>query len=355
MLRPILPAAVAALLLAGCRADLGGPGPSGGSTRPFYMGFSGFPPRIDQDVAIQALEAWTRRADIAIVHEELPWTDLLAGVAPDTILRREKDGLINYYRAKGLKLVFIADPNDGLARQSEAPRLRALGRSFTEPAVQAVYREWILAFVRRFRPEYVGLVAETNLIRIAAPAPLYQAIVAAAGTTAAAVKALPNPPKLFVSVQVEAAWGKLVGGPYLGIEQDFVDFPFLELLGLSSYPYFGWPDQDQLPTDYYRRPLNGRRVPVMIVEGGWASQSAAGFTTSPATQARYFRRQLALLAETTAIGWLQLAPTDIDLPSFPADIRESIRPFASLGVYDVELRAKPALAVWDSVFALPRK
>ena len=30
-------------------------------------------------------------------------------------------------------------------------------------------------------------------------------------------------------------------------------------------------------------------------------------------------------------------------------------PFASLGVYDVQLRPKPALAVWDSVFALPRK
>ncbi len=346
---------VVALGLAGCAGDPGGPQPPAQPTRSFYLGFSGFPPRLDQDVAVQALEAWTRRADIAIVHEELPWTDLLAGVAPDTILRREKDGLIGYYRAKGLKLVFIADPNDGLSRGQEAPRLRALGRSFTEPAVQAAYREWILAFVRRFHPEYVGLVAETNLIRIAAPMPLYQAIVAAARVTATAVKALPSPPKLFVSVQVEVAWGKLVNQPYLGIEQDFADFPFVELLGLSSYPYFGWSDPDQLPTDYYRRILNGRSLPVMVVEGGWSSASVLNLTSSPATQAKYFRRHLELLSQTTAIGWLQLAPTDLDLPFFPADLRDAIRPFASLGVFDAALRPKPALAVWDSVFALPRR
>ena len=345
---------MAAVVLAGCQAD--GNGPQGsGSSRSFYLGFSGFPPRLDQDVAVQAIEAWTRRADIAIVHEELPWTDLLAGVAPDTILRREKDGLIGYYRAKGLKLVFIADPNDGLSRGEEAPRLRALGRSFTEPAVQAVYRDWVLAFVRRFHPEYVGLVAETNLIRIAAPAPLYQAIVAAARATAPAVKALPSPPQLFVSVQVEVAWGKLVNQPYLGVEQDFADFPFLELLGLSSYPYFGWPDPDQIPADYYRRILNGRNLPVMVVEGGWTSEPVLNITSTPAVQAKYFRRQLELLARTSAIGWLQLAPTDLDLPFFPAELREAIRPFASLGVFDAQLRPKPALAVWDSVFALPRR
>lgn len=348
---------VVALVLAGCQTEPSGPPdpPPGPASRSFYLGFSGFPPRPELEVAVRALNAWSPRADIAIVHEELPWTELLAGVVPDSILKREKDGLVDYYRAKGMKLVFIADPNDGLAREKEAPRLRALGRHFAEPAVQAVYRAWVLAFVRRYRPEYVGLVAETNLIRLIAPASLYQAIVAAARATAAELKALPNPPKLFVSVQVETAWGKLVGGPYLGVDQDFVDFPFLELLGLSSYPYFGWSDPDQMPADYYRRILNGRTTPVMVVEGGWASEPAASFASTPAVQAKYFRRQLVMLAQTTAIGWLQLAPTDIDLPFFPADLRESIRPFATLGVFDPQLRPKPALAVWDSVFALPRR
>jgi hypothetical protein len=318
------------------------------------MGFSGFPPRPDFDVAVRAIEAWTQRADIAIVHEELPWTELLAGVAPDSILRPSKDDLIAYYRAKGLALVFIADANDGLAREREAPGLRAAGRSITEPAVQRLYRDWIQAFVRRYRPEYVGLAAETNLIRVAAPRSLYDAVVAVANASAGDLRSLPNPPRLFVSIQVEVAWGKLINQPYQGIEIDFRDFPFLDLVGLSSYPYFVWTDPADLPANYYSRLLEGRALEVMIVEGGWASASAAGFTADPVEQANYFRRQRTLLELTDPVAWLQLAPTDIDVASFPADLQESIRPFASLGVFDADLRPKPALAVWDSLYRLPR-
>ncbi len=319
------------------------------------MGFSGLPPRIDQTVAVQALEIWTRRADIAIVHEELPWTELLAGTPPDSILAREKDGLIQYYRAKGLALVFVADATDGLAREKEAPQLRAAGRSLTEPAVQRLYRDWILAFVRRYRPEYVGLAAETNLIRVAAPRPVYDALVTVVNAAAADLAALPSPPRRFISIQVEVGWGKLVNTPYQGIETDFADFPFIDLLGLSSYPYFGWSDPAQMPDDYYSRLLGGRSMPVMVVEGGWASGSSTSFTSSPAVQARYLARQAALLERTTVLGWLQLTPTDIDLGSFPADLRDQLTPFATLGVLDVNLAAKPALAVWDSLFSRPRR
>jgi len=121
MTKPIL---AVMLLVAGCGSS-DSTGPAG--TRSYSMGFSGFPPRLDQQIAVRALEAWSTRADIAIVHEELPWTDLLAGVPPESILGPSKDGLIAYYRGKGFKLVFIADANDGLSREKEAPHLRAAG------------------------------------------------------------------------------------------------------------------------------------------------------------------------------------------------------------------------------------
>lgn len=345
---------VAAAIVA-CGSGGTGPDPGPGPAREYRMGFSGFPPRPDFEVAVQALERWTPRADVAIVHEELPWTELLAGVAPDSILRRDKDGLIQYYRGKGLALVFIADATDGLSRGEDPPQLRALGRSFTEPAVQHHYRAWIRAFVSRYQPEHVGLLAETNLIRLAAPPALYQAAVAAANQAAAELRAGPARPRLFVSVQVEVAWGRFTSQPFQGIEQDFADFPFLELLGLSSYPYFVWSDPADLPLDYYARLLGGRALPVMIVEGGWASESAAGFTSTPARQAAYFRRQARLLEPVDALAWIQLAPTDLQVSSFPAHLQAAIRPFSRLGVLDTALAAKPALVVWDSLFALPRR
>ena len=346
----ILSIALIAMCSSGCGAD--SVGPSDPPTRPFKMGFSALPPRLDQNVLVQSLELWTRRADLAIVHEELPWTDLLAGVPSDSILAREKDGLIAYYRGKGLGLVFVADGNDGLSRGEEAPKLRALGRSIAEPAVQQRYREYIAAFVRRYHPEYVGLAAETNLIRVAAPPALYRGVVSAANGAAADLASVPSRPRLFVSVQVEVAWGKLVNTPYQGIATDFTDFPFVELIGLSSYPYFGWSDPADLPPDYYSRLMTGHPLPVMVVEGGWASASHAGFSTSLAKQAAYFRRQAALLTAIGAVAWLQLAPTDIDLNAFPAEVRTQVAPFTSLGVYDANLAPKPALAVWDSLFRL---
>jgi hypothetical protein len=342
------------LLLLAVACDSGDPTPPADS-RAFRMGFSNFPPRLDQAVAIQALQAWATRADIAIVHEELPWTGLLAGTPPDTILAHEKDDLIGFYRSRNLALVFVADADDGLARDREAPQLRALGRSIAEPEVQARYREYIRAFVRRYHPEYVGLAAETNLIRYAAPPTLYHGVVQVANAAHADLAALDHPPKIFVSVQVEVAWGKMIGQSYQGVEQDFADFPGLDLLGLSSYPYFAWVDPDDVPADYYARILHGRALPAMVVEGGWASQPAGTFTTTPEKQARYLAKQARLLGAVRALGLLQLTPTDLDLTAFPADLTESIRPFASLGVFDVNLAPKPALRVWDSLFALPRR
>jgi hypothetical protein len=59
----------------------------------------------------------------------------------------------------------------------------------------------------------------------------------------------------FISVQVETAWGRLgnQSGPFLGIEQDFTDFPFMQAVGLSSYPYLAWTSPSDLPADYYSR------------------------------------------------------------------------------------------------------
>jgi hypothetical protein len=316
------------------------------------MGFSPFPPRFTVDAVIQGIDLWSRRADIAIIHEELPWTDLLAGMSPDAILDRDKLQLVQYIRSKGVqRLVFMGDLNDGLAREQEAPQLRAAGRSITEPAVQRLYRDYLLAVDRKLAPEVIGLVAESNLIRVAAPG-LYPAIRQTANDTAAALHAAGSRASLMASVQVETAWGRLVGSaPYVGIEADFADFPFMQMLGLSSYPYFGWNTPEDLPLDYYQRLLAGRNVPVMVVEGGWASASAGSIASSPDRQARYIARHATLLDAVGARGWLQLQFADIDLAAVPPPLPANLPLFASIGLADSNFVAKPALAAWDALFA----
>src|SRR5205823_1143360 len=185
------------------------------------------------------------RSDAAIMHLDVPWAQLLAGTSPAEALRKDGVELEHYYRGKHLRLVVTIDVTNGLGRESEAPALVAAHRSITEPAVQRLYRNYVRTLVEMLHPDYLGLAAETNLIRQTAPRPVYAALVRMTNDAASDIRrtwsaaVLP----LYVSVQVEAAWGRLgifaEQRPYVGVDQDFRDFPFMNVLGLSSYPYLG--------------------------------------------------------------------------------------------------------------------
>jgi hypothetical protein len=261
-------------------------------------------------------------------------------------------GLANYYRAKQLALVVTVDVTNGLDRSAEDPTLDSAGRSITDSAIQRMYREYVMALDTILHPDYLGLAAETNLIRVAAPDSVYQAVVAMTNAAAAAVLAHGAAPPLYVSVQVETAWGRLQGGRYVGIAQDLADFPFIDAIGLSSYPYLGgFAVPESLPLDYYARVVAGTGLPPLVVEGGWTSISLAGIVSSPGLQARYLDHQARLLDSARAIGLFQITFTDLDLSAIPLPPGSILPLFAHLGVVDSALGAKPALATWDAILA----
>jgi hypothetical protein len=202
-------------------------------------------------------------------------------------------------------------------------------------------------------PDQLGLALETNLIRAIAPAPIYAAVRQMANDAAADVRAVDTTTPLMVSAQVEVAWGRLVSsGAYVGVDQDYTDFPFIQVLGLSSYPYLaGFAQPEDLPLDYYSRLFVGHTaVPAIITEGGWSSTTVSSTTTTPACQRRYIVRQAQLVDQVHMIGWYQLTFTDLDLAVWPS----GIAPFAYNGLVDTNLQPKPALAPWDSLFARPK-
>jgi hypothetical protein len=158
-----------------------------------------------------------------------------------------------------------------------------------------------------------------------------------------------------VSIQVEYAWGRAASA-FQGVATDLADFPFVQELGLSSYPYFaGFAQPEEIPLDYYSRLTEGRTLPVMVTEGGWTSASLAGITSSPDEQQRYIARQLQILDGVSATAVFQLTFTDLDLVTSPPPPGSILPLFGSLGLVDVNLNPKPALAAWDAEFARPRR
>lgn len=343
--------------IAAATAGCGGSGATATEPEPaprtWRMGFAPTPPVLTTESVLQGIDLWSPRAELVVFHEELPWTDLLGGMTAQQILERDKTQLVAHLRARGLDLVFVLDLTDGLSRADEAPQLRTLGRSLAEPAVQQVARDYAVAVSTLLAPEFLGLAAETNLIRLAAPPSLYAAVVTTAQAIEQDLATIASPSTRFISVQVETAWGLLQGGPYVGIAQDLADFPYVQALGLSSYPYFVFDEPSAIPADYYTRLLGDTTLPAFVAEGGWSSLSVGTTTSTPARQAAYFDRHAELLDSIDALAWLQLLFADPDLTQWPQPLPSNLPLFTSLGVTDPAFAPKPALAAWDRQFARP--
>jgi hypothetical protein len=353
--RVVLAAALAGALLGGCSDDKG-PLLPGVIPRTYTMGFSWFPPRPDLNLALTVINTWSPRADAALIQVSPPWDSLLAGRAPDSLVRNNELGLANYYRARGLRIIVSIDPTNGLDRSAEAPALVAAGRSLAEPAVRDLYRGYVTAMDTLIHPDYLGIASETNLVRASAPSSVYNAVVAAAGSAATSVALVDSAAKLYTTVQVETAWGLGGGGTYVGIAQDLSDFGFIAALGLSSFPYLGgFTEPDSIPLNYYSRLQQGNLIqfPMLVIEGGWPSDSF-GVASSPVKQQRYIARHARIQDQAGTVGWFQITFTDLDEAAYGVPPGQ-LAPFAHLGLVDVNLVAKPALSTWDAVFTRPRR
>ncbi len=341
-----------ALAAAGCADDEALRPPA--ATRSYRMGFSGIPPRPDIGQAIAAIDMWSLRADAALMSYEIPWDSLLAGVRAESLIARDQLGLAEYYRHKGHEIWAYIDPANGLNRSAESDALVRSGRSLLEPEIRMLFRRYAVVLDSIVRPAHLGLALETNLIRGLSSPELYAALRDAVNGAAADVRARNAGVPLSVSVQVDYAWGRMGGGGYAGVEEDFADFPFIQELGLSSYPYLaGFSTPGELPIDYYLRIPGGRRIPVMVTEGGWSSATLDSIVSSQDEQRRYIIRQAELLETVGAVAVFQLTFTDLDLASIPVPPGSILPLFAAIGLVDADLNPKAALSAWDSIFTRP--
>jgi len=355
--RSIARLVLALTTLTSCKNSTSGPQTNPSlPARTFRMGFSANPPQPTNESALATINAWTPHADAAIMHVSVPYKSLLAGTTATTYVNAIDLPLANLYRSRGFPLTITVDVTDGLNRAAEAPDLVALHRSITDTSVQTVYRQYVQALVSAIRPDYLGLAAETNLIRLQISPAVYGAMVKMTNAAAADVRSLGGKqPHLYASIQADVAWGPPPGA-YQGAETDFHDFPFNEVLALSSYPYFVYSDAAQIPLDYYTRIANGRTIPIMVVEGGWTSAAVGSVQSSPAKQAAYLRRQEKLLDSAKAVAVFELNFSDIDLSAYqPLPIGSTLPLFASLGFVNAGLVPKPALATHDSILSRPLK
>lgn len=326
------------------------------NTRTYRMGFQNYGPRPEFNITIQSLLLWSQHADAAIITTEVPWDSIYAGKSIQQYVINNYSGVVKYYREQNFKLWIYIDPANGLNRATDAEALVKRGKSISQPDVQKLYRRFVVVMDSILHPEHLGLALETNLIRLASSASIYNGVKKAANDAVTDVRVVDKDVKLSVSVQADIAWGNTTNtNTYVGIAQDFIDFPFVQELGISSYPYFYLDDPNKLPLDYYSKLVEGKSMSIFISEGGWNSQSFTGpdgnmIKGSQDIQQKYIRRQTQLLDRAKAIAVFQLTPTDLDVSFFPPGVDPTINFFIYLGLWDKELNSKLALTEWDANF-----
>jgi hypothetical protein len=274
----------------------------------------------------------------------------MAGTKAESYVNRNYKGLVEYYRSKALKLWVFIDPVNGLDLAKDANILVTAGKSIAQSDMQRIYRRFAFVMDSILNPEHLGLALETNFIRDIAPDSIYQGVKKSANDAATEIRAFDKDVKLSISVQVDWAWGKLYTGSFRGITPDFTDFPFIEELGLSSYPYFGFNKPQDIPINYYSKLIEGKNIPVFVSEGGWSSGTVSNFEGSLQKQSDYISKNGLLLNEVKAIAYFQLTFTDIDLSALPSNVPSNISNFAYLGLVDKNLQSKPALSNWDILY-----
>jgi hypothetical protein len=314
------------------------------------MGFQNFPPKADANTILQTLNMWTQRSDAAIISIQVPWQLLYSGTSAETYINDNFAQVVDFYRSKNLKLWVYIDPANGLDRTADATDLAALHKSIAQVPVQKVYERFCFLMDSLLKPDHMGLALETNLIRGSSPDSIYQGIKSAASQTATLISAYDHNVRLSVSIQADYAWGLLTAGSYQGIDKDLIDFPFVQELGISSYPYFVFDKPQDIPLNYYARLVGGHSIPVFISEGGWSSQTVTSFTGTPQKQQDYIDRQAQLLSQVNAIAYFQLLFSDLNVATLPAGVPDNVNLFAHIGLTDTTLQPKPALKNWDTLF-----
>ena len=346
--------ATAAATLAGCSTDgaSGPPPPPPPLTRSFAMGWAPTPPRLDEAVLFAVIDSLIRVAEFTIIQQPVPWPELLAG-QPMADLIEERGGLVDFLRAKGLSIVFLVDPLDGLDRRKEDPELLAAGRSILEPEIRAMHDEWVRRIAARVRPVYLGLASEINTLAARGDAALYAQILDMINTLAPEVRQISPSTEVFVSFQVDEANGAL-GDPLIDHFALIDDFD-IDALGLSSYPVFAFDRPADVPGDYLARFDAATDLPLIMVEGGWSSADTPLTRGTPQEQVDYFRRYEELLDGIRAELWVLLTFADLDIASFglPPARSATLSNFAFMGIVDADLRRKPSYAEWVRIFQRP--
>ena len=338
-------------------------------SRPFAMGFSRWPP----DATIEAIAAMNaflaEHADLTLLHFDngVPWPEALANEPFSDFVQADWES--NKAAVPPDHRLFVAITPLNMDRDGMAPYrgdqdnqpLPEAWRSLAldHPDVLQAYPTYARRVVEFFDPDYLAIGIEVNLALLKDPQ-LWEAYLVLHRSTYAGLKAAYPDLPILASVSL----------PHLRGEQDDADpqaqqsavaelIPYLDVLGLSVYPYSWAYDGDGAPPEDYFDPALAMGKPVAVTETGMPTQDFTAFLIpyrfEVEHQTNYIDFLLRQAAEHEFVFVVNWANIDFDrlLDDLPILLRDLARFWAYTGLQTSDGCDKPALSIWDAYLDLP--
>ncbi|MFH0884436.1 MAG: hypothetical protein V1861_01885 [Candidatus Micrarchaeota archaeon] len=223
--------------------------------------------------------------------------------------------------------------------QSDGRLLRPL-----DAATKESYKKSAADFAEMYKPEYLGLGIEVNILYEKSPAD-FDEFVQFYGEVYDAVKAKSPNTKVFTVFQLEKMKG--LGGGLFGGTNDASNaqwslldrFQKSDIIVFTTYPDLIYKDPSEIPQDYYSEIKTHTTKPIAFSEIGWHSAaSPAGWESSDAEQAEFV---------TTFFDRTKDLDEEFAIWSFLYD-QNTIEPFNTMGLYGSDGSAKAAWTEWVS-------
>lgn len=218
--------------------------------------------------------------------------------------------------------------------QSNGVLLRPLNET-----IKQIYESDVVAFAGKYKPAYLGLGIEINLLYEKSPED-FEEFVEFYNDVYDSVKAESPNTKVFTIFQLEkmkgyTMWSNEPANP--DKEQWFLLEKFkTDICAFTTYPGLVFKDPSEIPRDYYTEIRNYTTKPIAFTEIGWHSEaSPLGWESSEAEQAEFIETFHSITKDLNV---------EITIWSFLYD-QKTIEPFRSMGLLREDGTARPA---WDS-------
>lgn len=351
--------ALLALAAAGCRVErveqpafTATPRTEVGEPRPFRLGFSSLPARLDDAAYVEALDLAALHGDLLLIQRAPSWAEFLPGVEPSEELRDLTRREVQAIEERRLTLFYAIDPY----RPSDRGRLAALPEQYADSGI--LNRDLGAALVAEarfvasaYRPAYLAFGVEVNATYDRSPGE-YLAYLEVYRRVYDAVKELSPQTLVFPTFQYE----QLLGATPWEVEhpprwERLDDFgERLDLVAIATFPSLIHTVARAIPADYYSQLREQTELPIAFAAVGFASGPGPGGINSsePPEQRRYLQRLLADVEALRSPFVVWYASRD---PQFVSDLPVGL--LRSVGLQDAAGRPKEAWPVWAEAAQRP--